>query len=131
MFLKANAPFIVLSFNFVYGEWCMLLSGVCFFLFVCMLLSGRSSSWELWSIPSTNLKFSISKASRLLFLHILFEPNQHMVTKFTSMICIILWVTYSNTPNLSNPIPWPNLGIVLYFSSYAIATTLTLCGHSY
>jgi hypothetical protein len=44
MFLKANAPFIVLSFNFVYGDWCMLLSGVCFFLFVCMLLSGRSSS---------------------------------------------------------------------------------------
>jgi hypothetical protein len=49
--------------------------------------------------------FSISKASGLLPLHILFEPNQHMITKFKFMICIVWWVTYSNTPNLFNLIP--------------------------
>jgi hypothetical protein len=129
-FWKANALFVMLSFSFVYGECCMLLSGVCFFLFVCVMFRDWSSSCESRSIPWKNLKFSISKASGLLPLHILFEPNQHMITKFTFMICIIGWVTYSNTPNLSNLIPWSNLGIVLYFSSYAIATTLTLCSHS-
>jgi len=45
-------------------------------------------------------------------------------------MCIIWWVIYSDTSNLSNLIPWSNLGIVLYFSSYAIATTFTLCSHS-
>jgi hypothetical protein len=32
----------------------------------------------------------LSKESGLLPLHIMFEPNQHMITKFTFMICIIL-----------------------------------------
>jgi hypothetical protein len=63
-------------------------------------------------------------------MHTLFEPIQHMITKFIVMICIIWWVTHSNTPNLSNLIPWSNLDIVLYFCSYAMATTLTLCSHS-
>jgi hypothetical protein len=129
-FWKANALFVMLSFSFVYGECCMLLSGVCFFLFVMRCQRDWSSSWESRSIPCKNLKFSISKANRFLPLHILFEPNQHMITKFTFMICTIWWVAYSNTPNLSNLIHWSNLDIVLYFSSYAIATTLTLCSHS-
>jgi hypothetical protein len=34
VFEKANTLFVMLDFNFVYGECCMLLSGVCFFLFV-------------------------------------------------------------------------------------------------
>jgi hypothetical protein len=82
------------------------------------------------SIMRKNLDFSLSKASGLLSLHIMFEPIQHMITKFTFMRSIIWWVTYSNTHNLSNLIPWSNLGIVLYFSSYAIAITLTLRRHS-
>jgi hypothetical protein len=40
MFLKkVNALFVRLSFIFTYGESCMLLSGVCFFLFVCVIFS--------------------------------------------------------------------------------------------
>jgi hypothetical protein len=34
-----NALFVKLSFSFAYGECCMLLSGVCFFLFVCVIFS--------------------------------------------------------------------------------------------
>jgi hypothetical protein len=129
-FWKVNPIFFMLAFNFVYGECCMLLSGVCFVLFVCVMFRDWSSSWESISIIWTNLKFSLSKASGLLPLHILFEPNQHITTKFTFMIHIIWWVTYSNTPNLSNLIPWSNLGIILYFSSYVIATILTLWWYS-
>jgi hypothetical protein len=108
----------------------MLLSGVCFFLFIYVMFRDWSGSWESRSIPWKNLKFSISKTSGLLPLHILFEPVQHMITKFTFMICIIWRVTYSNTSNLSNLITWSNMVIVLYFNSYAIVTTLTLCNHS-
>jgi hypothetical protein len=99
---KANAPFIMLSFSFVYGECCMLLSGVCFFLFVCVMFRDWSSSWESRYILWKYLQFPLSKASGLLTLHILLEPNQHMITKFTFMICIIWWVAYSDTHNLSN-----------------------------
>jgi hypothetical protein len=113
-----------------YHDCCMILSGVCFFLFVYVMFTDWSRSWVSGSIPWKNLKFSLNKASGLLPLYILFEPNQHMITKFTFMICIIWWVIYSNTHNLSNLIPWSNLGIVLYFNRYAIATTITLCSHS-
>jgi hypothetical protein len=66
---------------------CYLVVFVSSCLFACYsvvdsVVESRSISWK-------NLKFSISKASGLLPLHILFEPIQHMVTKFTSMICII------------------------------------------
>jgi hypothetical protein len=128
-FWKENALFVMLSFCFVYGECCMLLSDVCFFLFVCVMFRDWSSSWESRSIPWKNLKFSLSKASGLLpcifYLNLI-----NSITKFTFMICIIWWVTYSNTPSLSNLFRWSNLGIVLYFNSYAIARTLTLCSHS-
>jgi hypothetical protein len=94
----------MISFSFFYGECCMLLSDVCF-LFVCVMFRDWSSSWESRSIPWKNLKYAVSKASGLLPLHILFEPIQHMITKFTFMICIIWWITYLDTPNLSNFIP--------------------------
>jgi hypothetical protein len=45
-FWKTNALFTVLFFNFVYGECSMLLSGVCLFLFVCVMFRDWSSSWE-------------------------------------------------------------------------------------
>jgi hypothetical protein len=117
--------FLSLSMVNVPCYWVVFVS---FCLFVCYsvvdsLVESGSISWK---IP----RISMSKASALLPLHILFEPNQHMITKFTFMIWIIWWVTYSNTPNHSNLIPWSNLCIVLYFSSYAIATTLTLSSHS-
>jgi hypothetical protein len=103
------------------------------FVFYCFCVTIRdwSSIWESGSIPWMSLRFSISKASGLLPLHILFEPIQHMITKFTFMMCIIWWITYSNTPNLYNLIPWSNLGIVLYIRIYAIATTLTLWWYSF
>jgi hypothetical protein len=128
-FWKENYLLLCFSFSLIYDDCCML-SGVRFFLFVCVLFSGWSSSWESRYFSWMNLKFSISKASGLLPLHILFEPNQHMITKFTFMTCINWWVTNLNTPNLSNLIHWSTMGIVLYFSSYAIAITLTLCSHS-
>jgi hypothetical protein len=77
---------------------------VCF-LFVMWCLEIVPSSWETGFVPWKNLKFSISKASGLLPLHILFEPNQHMITKFTFMICIIWRIAYSGTHNLSNLTP--------------------------
>jgi hypothetical protein len=47
----------------------------------------------------------------------------HLTKFILGYICIIWWVTHSNTPNLSYRIPWSNLGIILYLRSYAIATT--------
>jgi hypothetical protein len=38
MFLKNKCSFCD-AFNFVYGEYCMLLSDVCFFLFVYVMFS--------------------------------------------------------------------------------------------
>jgi hypothetical protein len=35
-----NALFVKLSFSITYGEYCMLLSGVCFFLLICVIFSG-------------------------------------------------------------------------------------------
>jgi hypothetical protein len=105
-------------------EWCMFLVCLCDVQLLTSYLRIKIQSWGRISA------FSLSKASGLLSLHIMFEPIQHMITKFTFMRSIIWWVTYSNTHNLSNLIPWSNLGIVLYFSSYAIAITLTLRRHS-
>jgi hypothetical protein len=130
MFLKGKCSFCYAFFllrlwwMLYVIEWC-----VCFFLFVCVMFRDWSSSWESRSIPWKNLKFSLSKASGLLPC-IFYLKLINSITKFTFMICIIWWVTYSNTPSLSNLIPWSNLGIVLYFNSYAIARTLTLCSHS-
>jgi hypothetical protein len=70
--------FLLCFFSFVYGEYCTLLSGVCFFLFVCVIFRDWSSSWESRSNLWKNLKFSISKASGLLPLHTLFDPKQHI-----------------------------------------------------
>jgi hypothetical protein len=55
----------------------------------------------------------------------------HLIKFTLGYICIIWWVTYSDTPNLFYRIPWSNLGIILYLRSYAIATTLNLCSHSH
>jgi hypothetical protein len=47
----------------------------------------------------------------------------HLIKFILEYICIIWWVTYSDTPNLFYHIPWSNLGIILYLRSYAIAIT--------
>jgi hypothetical protein len=120
VFLLAWFMMIVVCYWVVFVSSCLLCD-------VYRLIQYLKIKIQFWRRISSFLS-----ARQVVFspLHIPFEPNQHMITKFTFMICIIWWVTYSNTPNLSNIIPWSNMGIVLYFSSYAIATTLTLCSHS-
>jgi hypothetical protein len=102
-FWKAN----VFCYAFFLACLCWLLYIIkrCMFLFVCMLFSGWSRSWESRYIPWKNLKFSLSKASGLLLMHILFDPNQHMINKYIFILCIIWWVTHLDTPKLSNLIP--------------------------
>jgi hypothetical protein len=54
-------------------EWCL-------FLLVLLVCYSVVDSVESRSNPWKNLKFSLRKACGILSLHILFDPNQHMIT---------------------------------------------------
>ena len=125
MFWKANALFVRLSFSFTYGEYGMLLSDVC------------SSCLFVWySVGDLVVKnqdlFRSEEESQVFYkqgkwtspsAYSVWSQTIHLIKFILRYICIIWRVTYSDTPNLFNHIPWSNLGIILYLRSYAIATT--------
>jgi hypothetical protein len=125
MFWKANALFVRLSFSFTYGECCMLLSGVCssclfvWYSVVDLVVKNQDlfRSVEEPQVFNKQGKWTSPSA------YSVWSQTIHLI-KFTLLdiyICIIWRVTYLD--NLSNLIPWSNLGIILYLSSYVIATT--------
>ncbi len=129
-FWKANALFVSLSFSFTYGECCMLLSGVCssclFVWYSVVDLVVKIQDLFL-SVEEPQVFYKQGKWTSPSAYSV-WSQTIHLIKFILWYICIIWWVTYLD--NLSNLIPWSNLGIILYFRSYAIATTLNLCSHS-
>jgi hypothetical protein len=124
-FWKVNALFVRLSFSFTYGEYCMLLRGVCS---SCLFVG-----YSVVDLVVKNQDLFLSMEEPQVFnkqgkwtspsAYSVWSQTIHLIKFILRYICIIWWVTYLDTSNLSNLIPWSNLGIIIYLRSYAIATT--------
>jgi hypothetical protein len=126
-----NALFVRLCFSFTYGECCMLLSGVCssclfvWYSVIDLVVKNQDLFLSVEEPQVFNKQGKWTSPSA----YFVWSQTIHLIKFILGYICKIWWVTYLDTPNLSNLTPcltW-DYDLIKYL---CYCYNLTLCSHS-